>query len=130
MGVAVWSPPLDKHYNSLKGEDFIEQFVREFGYYQLKYTYGDGLKQENTNEEDKIKNGGMNLLFHAFNGELREIKMSLANGIDLNFKDYDDRTALHLACAEGHQRIVEYLLKHGADKEAKDLHGQTSYDVA
>ena len=29
MGVAVWSPPLDKHGNSTKGTLFLERFVKE-----------------------------------------------------------------------------------------------------
>ncbi len=32
----------------------------------------------------------------------------------VNACDYDRRSALHLACAEGHQRTVELLLRNGA----------------
>lgn len=40
-----------------------------------------------------------------------------------NFADYDARTPLHLACANGHARIVQILLAHGADPSAKDRFG-------
>ena len=31
-------------------------------------------------------------------------------GVDMNLGDYDGRTALHLAAAEGHLRCVKFLL--------------------
>jgi glutaminase len=31
-------------------------------------------------------------------------------GIDMGMKDYDKRTALHLAACEGHTQVVEFLL--------------------
>ena len=31
--------------------------------------------------------------------------------IDMNIRDYDGRTALHLASAEGHEEIVKFLLE-------------------
>ena len=32
----------------------------------------------------------------------------------INFRDYDRRTALHVAASEGHLSIVQYLVNHGA----------------
>ena len=32
-------------------------------------------------------------------------------GVDMNLGDYDGRTALHLAAAEGHLRCVKFLLE-------------------
>lgn len=41
-------------------------------------------------------------------------------GTDLNSVDYDGRTALHVAAAEGHDDIVEFLLdKCGVDVSLK-----------
>lgn len=44
--------------------------------------------------------------------------------------DYDNRTALMLAAAEGHKNIVNYLVSHGADKNLKDCTGSTALDEA
>nr|CAD7463921.1 unnamed protein product [Timema tahoe] len=34
------------------------------------------------------------------------------SGMDMTLSDYDGRTALHLAAAEGHFDCVEFLLEH------------------
>ena len=34
-----------------------------------------------------------------------------AAGMDMNSADYDGRTALHLACAEGHLNVVKLLVE-------------------
>ena len=48
----------------------------------------------------------MALCWAASEGDLHEIKRLTANGMDLNESDYDGRTALHLACANGHVNII------------------------
>lgn len=40
-----------------------------------------------------------------------------------NFRDYDRRTPLHLACADGLPAIAKELLRHGADPAAQDRFG-------
>jgi len=40
MGVAVWSPPLDKHGNSTKGTLFLEWFVKELDLNTVSKQYG------------------------------------------------------------------------------------------
>lgn len=40
MGLAVWSPLLNKHFNSHKASIFLEKFALEFAYNTIKYTYG------------------------------------------------------------------------------------------
>ncbi|KAA8497877.1 putative serine/threonine-protein kinase WNK2 [Porphyridium purpureum] len=72
----------------------------------------------------------MLLLSYACRGRLQAIKTRLKYGADVLFADYDRRTALHLACAEGHLSIVELLVEHGAEPEASDRWGTTPIDEA
>lgn len=46
-------------------------------------------------------------------------------GASVRFADYDRRTPLHIAAAEGHLKICALLLERGADVNAKDRWGHT-----
>ena len=45
-------------------------------------------------------------------------------GADANCVDHDQRSPLHVACAEGHVEIVQYLLEHGASVYSRDRFGR------
>ena len=40
-------------------------------------------------------------MFHAGKGDIRQVRRMLAQGVNINVQNYDFRTALHLAVAEG-----------------------------
>lgn len=43
------------------------------------------------------------------------------SGVDLNAVDYDGRSALHVASAEGHSEVIRFLLENaGADASLRD----------
>ena len=54
----------------------------------------------------------------------------LEGKIDFNKSDYDKRTAIHLAAAEGQLEIVKYLLEKGVNKDIKDRWGNTPLSEA
>ena len=62
---------------------------------------------------------------YASKGDDDNLLLLLNNGIDPNAKDYDSRSALHLAAAEGKDKIVELLLQFKADVNIKDRWGGT-----
>jgi len=59
-------------------------------------------------------------------GDLDSIKTLIKQGANLNEpSDYDGKTSLHLACAEGHSEVVQLLLKNGASAYVRDRRGRT-----
>eukprot|EP00960_Hanusia_phi_P042450 755500-Hanusia_phi.AAC.2 len=85
----------------------------------------DGLPLSGTDEDanDKLKTETKNRIidslklrsqqrFHSLcssvsAGDADTVKMLIRQGADLNETDYDKRTVLHMACAEGNYKIVE-----------------------
>ena len=57
----------------------------------------------------------------ALRGDLEKIRLCITVGIDVNAKDYDKRTCLHVAASEGDHKLVTLLLQHGA---RTDVHWQ------
>jgi ankyrin repeat protein len=58
-------------------------------------------------------------------GDLTEVRALVAGGVDPGTADYDGRTPLHLAAAEGQSEVVGYLLALGADPQSIDRWGGT-----
>uniref|UniRef100_A0A8D8SFW5 asparaginase n=1 Tax=Cacopsylla melanoneura TaxID=428564 RepID=A0A8D8SFW5_9HEMI len=85
---------------------------------------------------DKDKDDLSHLLFPAMlqaavmKGDLKRVEEIKGYGADLSMKDADNRSAIHIACCEGHFDIVKYLLLNGASVHEKDRHGVTPLDEA
>jgi ankyrin repeat protein len=61
----------------------------------------------------------------ASDGDVDSVRSLAARGLDLNACNYDGRTTLHLAAAEGNARVVELLCQLGADATIRDRWGNT-----
>nr|WP_223158721.1 ankyrin repeat domain-containing protein [Wolbachia endosymbiont of Pentalonia nigronervosa] len=66
----------------------------------------------------------------ARSGKINIIKDLLEKGADVNARDNDDKTVLHLAAENGYMDVVEYLLEKGINVDAKDDQGRTALDLA
>ena len=58
--------------------------------------------------------------------KLRELVLD--KGVDINSCDYDNRTALHVAAAEGRDDTVKFLLTFGANSHSRDRWGSLPLD--
>jgi ankyrin repeat protein len=81
----------------------------------------DLLRKHGGNKGEELKA----LRVAAGNGHLEVVKQAIADGIDVNTKDKNGTTPLHLAAIQGHTEIAELLIANGADVNAKDDGGLT-----
>ncbi|OVA14292.1 Protein kinase domain [Macleaya cordata] len=65
------------------------------------------------------------LMYLANEGDLEGINELLDSGINVNFRDIDGRTALHIAACQGRTDVVELLIRRGAEIDRKDRWGST-----
>jgi glutaminase len=127
MGIAVWSPRLDECGNSVRGVAFLKKLIERFSFHnydsQVDSSKQDPRRIRHANETDQTYRA----IYAASIGDINELKRLVAHGHNLNCADYDGRTPLHLACAEGQADAVGYLLNQKVDPTPKDRWGNTPF---
>ena len=138
MGIATFSPRLDKNGNSVRGIEFASKLTKTYNFHQFDNNLpGISKKINPTHKKDQDQQLSlMNLLFAAYEGDLSEIRRLKTQGFDILMADYDKRTALHLAASEGKYDVVKYLVdyckKYGMYEyiDFKDRWNRTALDDA
>ncbi|TKS72909.1 Glutaminase liver isoform, mitochondrial [Collichthys lucidus] len=73
----------------------------------------------------------MNVLLAALKGDVQALRRYFLSGVDVNAVDYDGRSALHVAAAEGHTEVIRFLLENaGANRALKDRWGSSPVQEA
>src|SRR5438046_5158584 len=64
-------------------------------------------------------------------GDLAKVKaLVTATPSAVSEKDYDGKTALHYAAANGHLEIVKFLVENKGDPQARSKNGMTPFALA
>ena len=109
--------------------------VKEFEKLDINYTPATHLVEDPNGKTDKMATyddelAVIELLFAAFENNVEGVRTLVAKGVPVHAGDYDSRTALHLAAAEGCLEVVEYLVSHGHPLFVRDRWGATPLDEA
>uniref|UniRef100_A0A8C9W240 glutaminase n=1 Tax=Scleropages formosus TaxID=113540 RepID=A0A8C9W240_SCLFO len=105
MGVMCWSPPLDKLGNSVRGIQFCTDLVSLFNFhnYDNLRHFAKKLDPRREGGDQRVKSV-INLLFAAYTGDVSALRRFALSSMDMEQRDYDSRTALHVAAAEAGQQ--------------------------
>ena len=131
MGLAIWSPRLDLLGNSVRGVSFCKQLIENFNFHIYDSLLSQDPKYDPRRPQNEKKVNGVRKLFEAVrNGNINEIRQLSSQGIDLNSKNYDFRTAVHIAATENQVEVLQYFIEHSVVLTTKDRWGNTPLDDA
>ena len=125
--------PLDDANTNFR-EDVIE-FLQAHGalHYHSKenFTWLGGLDDESKAVSLQVDSDRIaQVIWAASRGVLGAIQRLVARGVDLNGSDYDGRTPLHLAAAQGHEHLVQFFINHKLYLNPRDRWGNTPLEDA
>ena len=114
MGICIFSPRLDAQGNSVRGLEMSKRLTSKY----LVHTF-DGTMTDTDRLDPKLPiarwlaNSCGEAIWAASNGNIRTLESLVSQQRDLQKGDYDIRTPLHLASAEGQLEVVKFLLNNG-----------------
>ncbi|KAL8045694.1 hypothetical protein ABFX02_08G130900 [Erythranthe guttata] len=92
---------------------------------EKEYEELDDVDSEHEESDVDDIDSGLKLMYLVNAGDLDSIKELLDSGADVNFRDIDHRTALHVAACQGYDDVAHLLLQNGALVDATDRWGST-----
>ena len=131
MGICFWSPRLDPIGNSVRGVDMAKRLAQIY----RMHVY-DGAAERSSRIDPRVTTARSrarqtSLALRAANiGDIRSLQHLYDDNADLSKGDYDNRTPMHLAAAEGHLEVVRFLLDNEISANHHDRWGGTPLDDA
>uniref|UniRef100_A0A8C2ZA99 glutaminase n=1 Tax=Cyclopterus lumpus TaxID=8103 RepID=A0A8C2ZA99_CYCLU len=128
MGVMCWSPPLDRVGNSVRGIYFCQELVSLFNFHNYDNLRHFVKKQDPRRPDGDDRNKSVfNLMFAAYSGDVSALRRFALSSMDMDLKDYDSRTALHISAAEGELHVIcpSVVLLFSEGAALNHFHGQT-----
>ena len=133
-GMPIWSKRPDPPFAIPEDGDFMEQFIK-FTENTLVGAARAGdiaaIKQHIAEGADvnEMSFEMPPLAWAAMMGHTAAAELLLQHGADVNGRNRDGNTALHLAVFLGHAETAELLIKNGADVNTKNGDGATPIDL-
>uniref|UniRef100_A0A8C5BYJ6 glutaminase n=1 Tax=Gadus morhua TaxID=8049 RepID=A0A8C5BYJ6_GADMO len=120
MGMMCWS---DTHF------DELVSYFNFHNYDNLRH-FTKKHDPRRRSDDDPHKSV-VNLMFAAYGGDVSALRRFALSMVNMEDRDYDSRTALHVAAAEGHQDAVAFLTEVcKVNPQVKDRWGNTPLDDA
>ncbi|XP_036435137.1 glutaminase liver isoform, mitochondrial [Colossoma macropomum] len=132
MGVMCWSPPLDRVGNSVRGIHFCQELVSVFNFHNYDNLRHFAKKLDPRRQAGHERNKAViELMFAAYSGDVSALRRFALSAVDMELRDYDSRSALHVTAAEGHLEAVKFLTGTcRVNPHVKDRWGNTPLDDA
>jgi glutaminase len=127
-GISIYSPKLDKIGNSYRGIEFFKKLTKRLNIHMFEdsvTSYKISIRHKDNTNKNIL---GYLLLGAAAENDIQTIKEVLSKGCNIDFQDYDNRTALHIAVCEKNINVIKYLLEHNAKSDLKDRWEKTAID--
>ncbi|XP_062855062.1 glutaminase liver isoform, mitochondrial isoform X2 [Trichomycterus rosablanca] len=132
MGVMCWSPPINRVGNSVRAVHFCQELVSLFNFHNYDNLRHFAKKLDPRRHSGHERNKAViDLMFAAYSGDVSALRRCALSAVDMELKDYDSRSALHVAAAEGHLEAVKFLTGTcRVSPYVKDRWGNTPLDDA
>uniref|UniRef100_A0A4W4ENW5 glutaminase n=1 Tax=Electrophorus electricus TaxID=8005 RepID=A0A4W4ENW5_ELEEL len=102
MGLMCWSPPVDRVGNSVRGIHFCQELVSLFNFHNYDNLRHFAKKLDPRRQAGHERNKAViELMFAAYSGDVSALRRFALSAVDMELRDYDSRSALHVAAAEG-----------------------------
>uniref|UniRef100_A0A671R3K6 glutaminase n=1 Tax=Sinocyclocheilus anshuiensis TaxID=1608454 RepID=A0A671R3K6_9TELE len=123
---------LDRVGNSIRGIHFCQELVSLFNFHNYDNLRHFAKKLDPRRQTGHERNKSVvDLMFAAYSGDVSALRRIALSAVNMELTDYDTRTALHVASAEGHLDTVKFLTHTcKVNPNAKDRWGNTPLDDA